>query len=565
MRPRTFLAAVLALLLALAIAPAAVAEEDPDVFGTVTDAATGEPIAGATVTLFIAPPPQPVESTTTDEDGFYAFFDVEAAAFVGASAEGYEPGDTEFDYDGTEPVEANIELLSTAGDPAVAGTITAAATGAPLGTTSDEAPAGVFLVYDDVGWFGGFDTFFWADEDGVFEGYAVEVGRAFWLVPDVAGYVPTPAGPYIWDGEQTVWVDFALDVWFPDVPTGHTHFMNIWHIAAAGVTTGFVDGTFRPADPVIRGQMASFLDRALDLPAGQATFSDVPADHTHAAGIGAVAAAEITLGFPDGTFRPGLPVTRGQMASFLDRALDLPAGQATFSDVPAGHTHAAGIGAVAAAEITLGFPDGTFRPEDPVARGQMASFLTRALQGHEQAALSVYGTISDAETGEPIAGAEVHYDGGVVSTDADGAYEIFGLAPGDHVLEAKASGYMPNAGHFVYEGTPIAVDVALTPMTGPANVTGTVTDADTGEPIEEAHVSLWWEDGDGRWNSVPTDADGVYGLWGVDLDREFRLRVIGPSHLADFPGWDADEVYVTDVYSYDGTTQLVIDIELDAP
>jgi hypothetical protein len=507
MQPRTFLAVVLALLLALAIAPAAVAEEDPDVFGTVTDAATGEPIAGATVTLFIAPPPQPVDSTTTDEDGFYAFFDVEAAGFVGASAEGYEPGDTEFDYDGTEPVEANIELLSTAGDPAVAGTITAAATGAPLGTTSDEAPAGVFLVYDDVGWFGGFDTFFWADEDGVFEGYAVEVGRAFWLVPDVAGYVPTPAGPYIWDGEQTVWVDFALNVWFHDVPTGHTHFMNIWHVAAAGVTTGFVDGTFRPADPVIRGQMASFLDRALDLPAGQATFSDVPADHTHAAGIGAVAAAE----------------------------------------------------------ITLGFPDGTFRPEDPVARGQMASFLTRALQGHEQAALSVYGTISDAETGEPIAGAEVHYDGGVVSTDADGAYEIFGLAPGDHVLEAKASGYMPNAGHFVYEGTPIAVDVALTPMTGPANVTGTVTDADTGEPIEEAHVSLWWEDGDGRWNSVPTDADGVYGLWGVDLDREFRLRVIGPSHLADFPGWDADEVYVTDVYSYDGTTQLVIDIELDAP
>jgi hypothetical protein len=318
---RTSLAAVLVLLLAVAFAPAALAQEDPDVFGTVTDAATGEPVAGASVTLFIAPPPQPVGSTTTDADGFYAFFEVEQASFVGASAEGYEAGSTEFEYDGTTPVEANIELVSTAGDPAVAGTITDAATGAPLGTVGDEATSGAFLVYDDVGWFGGFETFFGADEDGMFEGYAVEAGRHFWLVPDVGGYVPAPAGPYVWNGEETVWVDFELDVWFPDVPEGHTHYMNVWHVAAAGVTIGYSDGTFRPGLPVIRGQMATFLMRALDLPAGQATFSDVPADHPHAAGIGAVAAAEITTGYPDGTFRPENPVNRGQMASFLGRAL----------------------------------------------------------------------------------------------------------------------------------------------------------------------------------------------------------------------------------------------------
>ena len=50
-------------------------------------------------------------------------------------------------------------------------------------------------------------------------------------------------------------------------------------------------------------------------------FPDV--DGVHAPGIAAVAAADITQGYDDGTFRPNLAVTRAQMATFLARALDL--------------------------------------------------------------------------------------------------------------------------------------------------------------------------------------------------------------------------------------------------
>ena len=46
-------------------------------------------------------------------------------------------------------------------------------------------------------------------------------------------------------------------------------------------------------------------------------------------------------------FCPGAPVTREQMATFLVRALDLPAGSASFVDV--GGVHEANIGALAAA------------------------------------------------------------------------------------------------------------------------------------------------------------------------------------------------------------------------
>ena len=108
------------------------------------------------------------------------------------------------------------------------------------------------------------------------------------------------------------------------------------------------------------------------------SFGDI-AGTTHEDAILAVARAGITGGFDDGTYRPSQPVTRGQMAAFLTRGLGLePVADAAFSDV-AGTTHEGSIGAVAAAGIAGGFPDGTYRPSQPVTRGQMATFLARGL------------------------------------------------------------------------------------------------------------------------------------------------------------------------------------------
>jgi hypothetical protein len=100
---------------------------------------------------------------------------------------------------------------------------------------------------------------------------------------------------------------------------------------------------------------------------------------THDAAIEALADAGITGGFADGTFRPQANVTRGQMAAFLTRALELPTAEGSSFTDTAGTTHEAAIEALAAAGITGGFADGTFRPEANVTRGQMAAFLTRAL------------------------------------------------------------------------------------------------------------------------------------------------------------------------------------------
>lgn len=86
--------------------------------------------------------------------------------------------------------------------------------------------------------------------------------------------------------------------------------------------------SFCPEDPVTREQMAAFLVRAFRYPPAD-PFTDWFADDNDSqfeADIEALAAAGITLGcnppFND-RFCPRDPVTRGQMASFLVRALDL--------------------------------------------------------------------------------------------------------------------------------------------------------------------------------------------------------------------------------------------------
>ncbi len=165
---------------------------------------------------------------------------------------------------------------------------------------------------------------------------------------------------------------------FRDV-RGDVHEQSIVRVREAGVTQGFSDGTFRPSDPVTRGQMATFFTRAGKFPpVDELWFDDVGTNHVHRAGIGAAAGAGVARGYPDGTFRPDDAVTRGQMASFVVRAQGLTEQSATFTDVPLTHPHAGAIGAVARAGIAEGFGDGTFRPNTPITRGQMACFLVRA-------------------------------------------------------------------------------------------------------------------------------------------------------------------------------------------
>jgi hypothetical protein len=169
---------------------------------------------------------------------------------------------------------------------------------------------------------------------------------------------------------------------FDDVHGDHPHVEGIEAIVEAEITLGCNRSGSRycPEWTVTRGQMATFLQRAMDLPdAEEHHFDDVDEDHPHADGINAVAEAGIASGNDNGEYRPQAVVRRDQMASFIAAALDLDTDREPgFDDVDPDSPHAGAIGAVAHEQIAEGNGNGRYRPAQDVSRAQMATFLMRA-------------------------------------------------------------------------------------------------------------------------------------------------------------------------------------------
>lgn len=159
-------------------------------------------------------------------------------------------------------------------------------------------------------------------------------------------------------------------------------------IAELGITQGCAVDLFCPADVVTRDQMAVFLDRLYqaatdEVPdAAAPPFVDVPTTHWAYDAVARLYELGVTNGTDDTHFSPGDPVTRGQMAAFLDRTwqavvgTSAPAVSTPFVDVT-DHFAASSIARLYGLGITQGTDDTHFSPEASVTREQMAAFLAR--------------------------------------------------------------------------------------------------------------------------------------------------------------------------------------------
>lgn len=158
-----------------------------------------------------------------------------------------------------------------------------------------------------------------------------------------------------------------------DAPAGSTYEIHIamWNLAALG-------------GPQLLGDTSRILEVANGLPPG-GTFTDDDGN-IHEGNIEAIAAEGVTKGCnpAEGNtkFCPASSVTRGQMAAFLARALELPGTATDFFTDDDGSIFENDINRVAQAGITEGCNplDGStkFCPDGSVTRGMMAAFLTRA-------------------------------------------------------------------------------------------------------------------------------------------------------------------------------------------
>ncbi len=201
--------------------------------------------------------------------------------------------------------------------------------------------------------------------------------------PAITTDQPTGADVFTLSETDLQFIFDTIDLRLTDVDTSVFRPDIIW-LAGEGITKGCntAQTLFCPNLSVTRGQMAAFLVRALPLtevdPATTFTDDDTSVFETD---IAKLATAGITKGCGTNLFCPNAPVTRGQMAAFLVRALDLtevdPAITFTDDDTSVFETD---IAKLATAGITKGCGTNLFCPDAPVTRGQMAAFLKRALQ-----------------------------------------------------------------------------------------------------------------------------------------------------------------------------------------
>ncbi|MBD2318293.1 DUF1565 domain-containing protein [Phormidium tenue] len=116
-------------------------------------------------------------------------------------------------------------------------------------------------------------------------------------------------------------------------------------------------------------------------PTAQVAFKDVPNNYWAQTFIQELASRNIIKGFPDGNFRPNDPVTRAQFAALLSQAMNRPTKRSnvTFADVASNFWATTAIQKAYTTGFMSGYSATTFRPNENISRVQILVSLANGL------------------------------------------------------------------------------------------------------------------------------------------------------------------------------------------
>ncbi len=172
---------------------------------------------------------------------------------------------------------------------------------------------------------------------------------------------------------------------FSDVGPGDYFYRAVSDLACRGALGGYSDGTFRPYNQMSRAQLSKVVvlgeGWAIDT-SGGSHFVDVPPGSTFYPYIETAFHHSLVSGYSDGTFRPNNPVSRAQIAKIVVSAagwalVNPPSGH--FSDVLPGSTFYPFVETAVDHGILSGYSDGTFLPGNSALRGQVGKIVDLAL------------------------------------------------------------------------------------------------------------------------------------------------------------------------------------------
>ncbi len=148
---------------------------------------------------------------------------------------------------------------------------------------------------------------------------------------------------------------------------------------------GYADRSFRPSANLSRAQAAKLVTLATGaklITGDGPEFADVPPTDPFYPYIETARSRGLIGGYSDGAFDPYSAISRGQLAKLVVLARGwhlVDPGVSNFSDVSYGSALSYYIETAAAFQVLPGFPDRTFHPDDPVTRGAAARIVDVAL------------------------------------------------------------------------------------------------------------------------------------------------------------------------------------------
>lgn len=167
-----------------------------------------------------------------------------------------------------------------------------------------------------------------------------------------------------------------------DIDNKDWYSRNMLYLYKEGIMRGYGSGELKPTRLITRAEAVMLLVNAIGLPIqSTASFKDVGAKSVAAAHIAAAYEHNIVNGFPDGTFRPNQPVTRAEMSILIANAYKLSEVDnktVAFKDLTTNVASYKHIQKVVQNGIAQGYSDQTFRPYDYMNRATFSVFLSRA-------------------------------------------------------------------------------------------------------------------------------------------------------------------------------------------
>jgi hypothetical protein len=479
------------------------------VTGTVTDSATTQPIAGATVAITSGP------STTSTSTGAYVLAGLTAGTYsVTASAPGYAASSQSVTVSNSVSTTANFALVATGPPPTdsnIIGNVTDSTSGAAIaGAQVYTQPATTSVTTDNAGNYlltvlsGSYSVLFSAGQHNTDFATVTTVSGGTSTVNMTLSRVPAGAAQDAFSRPNQSGIGIASDgrTWTDDhavYPTGTEQIAGrlLWVQTAAATTDydAWMGIPYQDQEVTLDFNATSGGIRVLGRVQASETWVVLAVNpSSNNLALWAANNNVWTLLTSSGT----VTVTPN---TWYHAKLDV-IGQKVQGKVWAFGTTEPGWQIGATQTIVNGTGVGGLRFAG--GDGYVTNFLEKPIT-------QLGGTVSDSATGRPVSSASVSLsNGATATTDVTGAYVIGSLAAGTYTVSATAAGYgSATQSVTVSTGVSSVANLSITATTGPPNsqISGVVTDSVSGAPIAGAQVSTRPAS-----SSAVTNAGGGYTL-----------------------------------------------------